>query len=165
MTAGATRGPAPEEFPPCGHRQMSLGFWDGEDPQTGRRVGGRLRCYSCDLKEGIEAGVTPERCRACRETPTLGTLDSLSPEMLDRALRLYCSAFEQWPKGVRTETGEWVQALGAIRAEVRERADQLQEQGELDPDRREEHLTGAAIVRGLILGWCLRDAMKEVAET
>jgi len=160
VSESTTRGPLPEEFPTCGHRIQSLGFWDGQDAKTGRRTGGRLRCYHCDLAEGLEGIATPEKCRACRELPSQGTFDALSAEIIEAAVRRYCQAFDLWPKGVRSEASPWAQALGALKDEVRKRGDELQAQGAFVAGEREDYFSGAALTRGMILGWCLCEAAK-----
>jgi hypothetical protein len=75
-------------------------------------------------------------------------------------LRLYGEAFERWQKGIAVRTDPWSQATGGIASEVRARADVLQAEGLFPAADREEYLTNSAVVRGLLLGWCLCEAAK-----
>lgn len=158
-----TRGPLPSEFPPCVHRTQSMGFWDGED-EHGHRVGGYLRCYGCGLRSHLrplDRGVDPEDCHACRKQPTQGTLDSLPQTVIEAAFAAYAVVrADGWSPGARHVDGPWASAMGAISQEVRERLEELIGQNAFPAEQREEYLAGAAITRGLILGWCLCEAVK-----
>jgi len=144
-----------QTFPKCRHRTSHEMFWDGVDNETGRRVGDVSHYPACNLRDGP---IDEATCAACRSLPTQATFEALTEEQIEAAVRRYCEAFDLWPKGVRSEAGPWAQALGALKDEVRKRADELQAEGAFSAEAREEYLSGAALVRGMMLGWCLGKA-------
>lgn len=140
----------------CRYRKLSAAFLDGVDPKTGKRTGCSGTMPYCELLGSRSPFLSVEECEVCRGLPTPATLEALSADVIAEAMVEYEAAREFWPKGVQMATGEYTTAMTLIRDEVLARADELAASGDIQEVDREELLVGAALMRGIMLGWCLQ---------
>jgi hypothetical protein len=92
---------------------------------------------------------------------TQDVLDRLPADVLARARTEFDTVVDGWRRGVQQTEAPWAQVLYIVAEQVRERGDELQREGGWRPWEREEYVTNSAVLRGLMLGWCVRQAAAE----